>query len=91
MDWSRTGADRMSHLRAYYLNGGNILTLVRNQEKEEMPKVAGAEKQPILSCSQILQSERSRISESLKYVERMQATISHQTSEKFYFRQHIRI
>ena len=40
--WCRHGADVMAHLRAYYLNKGNLLELVRYQ-KRELPKAAGAE------------------------------------------------
>jgi len=43
MGWSRQGADRMSHLRAYVLNGGDILSLVRYQEKKAIKKAAGAD------------------------------------------------
>lgn len=42
LGWSRTGADKMSRLRIYYYNKGNMLELVRHQ-KEELPKVAGGE------------------------------------------------
>jgi len=48
MGWSGKGADRMSHLRAYVLNGGDILSLVRYQEKKETKKATGAEELPIL-------------------------------------------
>ena len=40
MGWSKKGATKMSQLRAYHLNGGNMLELVRYQERE-MPKAAG--------------------------------------------------
>jgi hypothetical protein len=33
MGWSRLGADKMAHLRAYYWNGGDMLELVRAQRK----------------------------------------------------------
>lgn len=42
MGWSKTGADKMARLRAYYWNKGNMLDLVRYQ-KEALPKAAGAE------------------------------------------------
>jgi len=91
MGWSRKGADRMSHLRAYVLNGGDILSLVRYQEKKETKKAAGAEELPILLSAQIIRSERGRVSESLKYVERMQATLSPQAKAKVYFHEQIRV
>lgn len=43
MGWSRTGADKMAHLRAYYYNQGDMRELVRMQKKE-LPLAAGAEK-----------------------------------------------
>ena len=42
LGWSRTGADKMSRLRIYRQNKGNMLELVRYQ-KQEIPMVAGAE------------------------------------------------
>lgn len=55
MGWSMTGAAKMAQLRAYYLNGGNMLELVRYQ-KEELPKASGGEND-VLSSAQILVSE----------------------------------
>jgi len=89
MGWSKKGADRMSHLRAYVFNGGNILSLVRYQEKKEVKKAAGAEELPVLSCAQIIQTEHKKTSETLRYVERTQATLSPQAKAKFYFHEHI--
>jgi hypothetical protein len=40
LGWSRAGADKMAHLRAYYFNGGDMLELVRAQK---LPKAAGSE------------------------------------------------
>ena len=42
LGWSRIGADKMSRLRVYQFNGGDMLELVRFQ-KEDIPKAAGAE------------------------------------------------
>ena len=42
MGWSVKGATKMAQLRAYYLNGGDMLELVRYQEKK-LPQAAGAE------------------------------------------------
>lgn len=69
MGWSVVGASKMTELRAYYLNGGDMLELVRYQEKE-LPKVAGMEEQILLSA-EIIRSERNRHSEIGKYVESM--------------------
>lgn len=40
MGWSVTGATKMSKLRAYHLNGGDMLELVRYQKKD-VKKVVG--------------------------------------------------
>lgn len=42
MGWSEKGACKMSKLRAYHLNGGDMLELVRYQVKE-LPKAAGTQ------------------------------------------------
>ena len=58
MGWSRTGADNMAHLRAYYYNQGDMRELVRMQKKE-LPLAAGAEN-VICSCRDILNSESNK-------------------------------
>lgn len=89
MGWSKTGVDRMSRLRAYKWNGGNMLSLARYQRQEEaLPKAAGSEGQE-LSLRKILSSERVGANYEYRYVDRMQATVSPQTMSKFYFREHI--
>ncbi len=50
MGWSKLGATQMAKLRAYYLNGGDMLELVRYREKE-MPMAAGAEVENIFSAA----------------------------------------
>ncbi len=50
LGWSRTGADKMAHLRAYYFNHGDMLELVKAQA---LPKAAGCEKDIILTPSLI--------------------------------------
>ena len=42
LGWSKVGADKMSRLRIYWKNGGDMLELVRFQQKE-LPVAAGAE------------------------------------------------
>jgi len=56
LGWSRTGADKMSRLRIYKKNGGNMLELVRYQ-KEELPVAAGCE-EVIYSSNQMFSAER---------------------------------
>lgn len=87
MGWSKTGASKMSQLRAYYLNGGDMLELVRIQEKE-MPKAAGAEYE-VLSSSQIITSEKNRHEEVGKYVESISHSLSLQNKKIVYFNSHI--
>ena len=56
LGWSRTGADKMSRLRIYRQNKGDMLELVRYQ-KRELPMAAGAE-EVIYSATQMLSAER---------------------------------
>lgn len=56
LGWSRTGADKMSRLRIYRQNKGDMLELVRDQKKE-LPMAAGAE-EVIYSATQMLSAER---------------------------------
>ena len=50
MGWSKLGATQMAKLRAYYLNGGDMLELARYQE-EELAMAAGAEIENIFSAA----------------------------------------
>ena len=56
LGWSRTGADKMSRLRIYERNGGDMLKLVRFQ-KEDLPIAAGYE-EVICSSREMFASER---------------------------------
>ena len=58
---------RKNQLRAYYLNGGDMLELVRYQEKE-LPVAVGAEND-VLPASAIIRSEKNRNEQIGKYVE----------------------
>jgi hypothetical protein len=55
LGWSRTGADKMSRLRIYRQNKGEMLELVRYQ-KQKLPLAAGAE-EVIYSATQMLSAE----------------------------------
>jgi len=68
MGWSRLGASKMAELRAYWLNGGDMLELARYQ-REELPLAAGAEEYQVLSAHDIEMSERSRHGKLGKYVD----------------------
>lgn len=87
MGWSRLGVDKMSHLRAYYWNGGNMLELVRKQ-KEELPKAAGAEN-VILSSKEMLMSEKNKNYELGKYVESISHSLSREVKKHTWFNGHI--
>ena len=88
MGWSRRGADKMSHLRAYYLNGGEMLELVREQKKEVLPKAAGAEND-VLSCEEILRSEKNKHEKLGKYMESMTHSVSREVKKFAWFNAHI--
>jgi hypothetical protein len=87
MGWSICGADKMSQLRAYDLNDGDMLKLVRYQKKE-LPKAAGSEND-ILTGAQIIGSERKRHGELGKYLDSMTHTMSLQNKKNVYFNTHI--
>lgn len=87
MGWSRTGADKMARLRAYYYNGKSMLELVRHQKKP-LEKAAGAE-EVICSCHDILVSEsrasRTKTEQEIgKYAEAMRATLPTQVRKMTY-------
>ena len=56
LGWCRTGADKMSRLRIYRQNQGNMLELVRFQKKD-LKQVAGAE-EVIYSASEMIKMEK---------------------------------
>ena len=74
MGWSITGATKMAKLRAYELNGGDMLELVRYQ-KRDLQKAAGAE-YDVLSSTQMIQSEKNRHGELGKYTEYISHSMS---------------
>lgn len=87
MGWSITGATKMAQLRAYYLNGGDMLELVRYQEKE-LPQAVGAE-YDVLSSTQIIASEKNRHGELGKYTESITHSMSIQNKKIVHFNAHI--
>ena len=88
LGWSLRGADKMAQLRAYYLNGGDMLALVRYQKKE-LPKAAGDEARRYLSAKEILISERNRHGEIGKYYDSIQHNICADWKVRKYFQEHI--
>ena len=75
LGWSLTGADKMAQLRAYHLNGGSMLELVRYQKQQVLPMAAGAETAVCLSSKDILESEKSRHGMVGKYMDAMSHTM----------------
>ena len=57
LGWCRTGADKMSRLRIYRQNQGNMLDLVRFQKKE-LKQVSGAE-EIIYSATEMMRMEKA--------------------------------
>lgn len=88
MGWSRNGAKNMARLRAYYLNDGDMLELVRYQKKK-LPKAVGAEYDDVLSGHDILLSERNRHGELGKYVESITHSMSDHNRKIIYMSKHI--
>ena len=87
MGWSRTGVDKMAHLRAYYWNGGNMLELVRQQEREQ-PVAAGAENE-VLSCESMLRWEKQHYDKLGKYVESISHSVSTEAKKYAWFNAYI--
>lgn len=87
MGWSIKGATKMAKLRAYEMNGGDMLELARYQ-KRNMPKAAGAE-YDVLSSTQIIQSEKNRHGKLAKYVDSISHSMSLQNKKMVYFNSQI--
>ena len=88
LGWSLTGADKMAQLRAYHLNGGRMLELVRYQKQQILPMAAGAE-EVCFSSKDILESEKNRHGMVGKYMDAMSHTIRLRTSGNVYFQRWI--
>lgn len=89
MGWSIRGVDKMSHLRAYYWNKGNMLYLVRFQKKE-LPLASGGEDM-VLSASDIISSEAmdKKKREVGKYAEAMRTSVSVEAKKYAWFKSQI--
>lgn len=86
MDWSIYGAEKMARLKAYHLNGGNMLELVRYQERA-LPKADGAEELYITS-RELLNLEKNRHRQMEKYMKNISHSISLKV-KKVHFNTHI--
>ncbi|MFI3173557.1 MAG: ISLre2 family transposase [Eubacteriales bacterium] len=87
MGWSKTGAEKMAQLRGYYLNGGDMLELIRMQEKE-LPLAVGAE-YDVLSAKEIMKAESNRHGQLGKYTESISHSVSQHNKKIIYFNSHI--
>lgn len=87
MGWCRQGADKLSQIRIYWKNGGDMLELVQRQKEKETEK--RKEKEPYLSASDILSWERKHSKTNGKYIEALRASISSEILGKIFFHQAI--
>ncbi len=87
MGWSIKGAEKMAQLRAYYLNDGDMLELIRMQEKE-LPLAVGAEYE-VLSANEIMKAEVDRHGQLGKYSDSISHSISQHNKKLIYFNSHI--
>jgi hypothetical protein len=72
MGWSRRGVDKMSRLRAYKWNGGDMLALVRHQRQAPKVKV----EKDVLSATEIISSEHNGGPTWGRYVDNLQVETS---------------
>lgn len=91
MGWSRLGCDKMSHLRAYYFNKGDMLELVRYQTKT-LAKAAGAESDyEFLSFAKVKASEKNNNYAIGKYYDQLQVSVENdKIAKQFNLRRTIR-
>ncbi len=68
MGWSRKGADQMSRLRAYRMNGGKIIDLLKYQEEKKKREEEVEKKEELVREVRRRQAGR-------KYAERLQGSI----------------
>ena len=84
MGWSRLGAANMARLRAYTLNGGDVLTLVRLQ-KRKLPKAAGSDFEGF-TCSNVIHMENEYQRHAHKYIDHWDGRISAEIQQKEWFK-----
>lgn len=68
MGWSRAGADQMSKLRAYHMNGGKIIDLLRYQEEKQKREKRIEKKEELVKELRKAQAGR-------RHAQRLQGTI----------------
>ena len=88
MGWSKTGVDKMSHLKAYWWNKKDMLQLVRYQN-ETVERVSGIEK--AFSAVDIRKWERQHHKTDGKYFDKMQTSLGAQTRKILAIREKITV
>ncbi len=83
MGWSREGADKLSHLRVFWKNGGDMQGLPQRKKGEKREE--GQTDEKYFSSSEILSWEKKHSKTNGKYIEALQASISRQVSGKLAF------
>lgn len=68
MGWSRAGADQMSKLRAYRMNGGKVIDLLRYQKEKQRREKRIEKKEELVK-------ELRRAQAGRKHAERLQGTV----------------
>ncbi len=83
MGWSRTGADRMSKLRAYERNYGRekLIELVRYSRKQRNAQRTGTDDEIVAKVS-LREIRSEHYDQSKSYIDRIQATIPGLTARK---------
>ena len=87
MAWSLAGADAIARLRAYSLNGGKMIDLVRFQKHP----VEVEEDDVCFTAQQMIAFENKARRPYGKYFDSMQCGLSIQTQKKLWLQNHIRL
>lgn len=83
MGWSRDGADKLSRLRIYWKNGGDMKRLVGRRGEKGGEGVQ--EEERYFSSSEMWSWEKSHQKRNGKYIEALQAKVSRQACVKLAF------
>lgn len=86
MGWSRNGVDKMAHLRAYYMNKGDMLELVR-ASREKVLENTGKEN-IIVDCKEMINKAASKKSYG-KYIDKFTCSVGLQIRKIAWFRDQI--
>lgn len=87
MAWSLVGADAMARLRAYSLNGGKMIDLVRFQKQP----IEVEEDEICFTLQQMIAFENKSRKPYGKYFDGIQCGVSSQTIKKMWLEHHVRL